>query len=186
MTVSVIIPTIRTEDAISSLITEIKATTDYATELIVASNDVSAARNRNIGLNMTDSEFIIMCDDDVTGFIVGWDRELIDTLVMLSASVVGARLLNPGGQLQPVNYGNYDLSKEYCQVWTMITACCVFRNTKLRFDEHYIGSGWEDTDFFRQLGGKFYVLNTVKVTHLNEHKKPNDAVNRAYYAGKWK
>ncbi len=186
MTISVIIPTIRKEKAIAGLINEIKGTATHMTELIVASGNGSAAQNRNIGLNRASSEFIIMCDDDTKGYALGWDIKLVETLVLLNASMVGARLLNPNGSLQNTAYGNFDLSKDYCQVRTMITAVCAFRSTKLRFDENFVGSGYEDTDFCRQLGGKFYVLNTVVVTHVNEHKKPNDVKNSAYYMRKWK
>ena len=184
--VSIIIPTIRTEEEIASLISEIKNSVAYELDLIVASGDRSAAKNRNIGLDSAKGEFVIMCDDDVEGFSRGWDRDLIDALEQTGASMVGARLLKLDGALQRTNYGNFDLSKDFIEVRTMITACCAFRNTELRFDENYIGSGFEDTDFCRQLGGKFFVANKAKVIHRNEHKNPSRTQNSKYFRSKWK
>ena len=186
MTISVIIPTIRKEEEIAGLIDEIKDTATHMTELIIASGDGSAAQNRNIGLDKASSEFIIMCDDDTKDYTPGWDKGLIDILEKTNGSMVGARLLNTDGGIQATNYSCYELEFPYVQVRTMITAVCAFRSTKLRFDENFVGSGYEDTDFCRQLGGKFFVANTVVVTHRNEHKKPNDVKNSAYYARKWK
>jgi len=186
MTISVIIPTIRKEETITGLVNEIKRTATGITELIVVSSNGSAAQNRNTGLNRAKGEFIIMCDDDTKGYPKGWDIKLVKALELPDASIVGARLSNPNGSPQNTAYGIPNPSKEYCQVKTMITAVCAFRRTKLRFDENFIGSGYEDTDFCRQLGGKFYVVNTVRVTHVNEHKKPNDVKNSAYYYKKWK
>jgi len=184
--VSIIIPTIKTEREIIGLITEIKNTVYYELDLIVVSGNRSAAKNRNIGLEQAKSEFIIMCDDDIEGFSYGWDKDLIGTLEETKANMVGARLFNPDGNLQKTNYNNFDLSKDFVEVKTMITACCAFRNTTLRFDENYVGSGYEDTDFCKQLGRKFFVANRVKLVHRNEHKNPFDRQNEKYFREKWK
>jgi len=185
-TVSIIIPTIKTKKEVASLISEIKSTVAYKLNLIVVSGNRSAAENRNIGLDKVKTKFIIMCDDDTEAYPDGWDRDLIDALKHIGASMVGARLLNSDGSLQLTNNRNLDLSKDFVEVKTMITACCVFRNTKLRFDENYIGSGYEDTDFCRQLGGKFFVANRVKIIHRNESKNQFNEQNRHYFREKWK
>lgn len=192
--VSIIIPTVKTEVELGGLIAEIKNTVYYELDLIVVSGMRSIAMNRNIGLDKAKSEFIITCDDDTEGYQKGWDKTLLDVLKKLEpegATMVGARMLNLDGTLHKVNYRNYDLSVEYSQTRTMITACCAFRNTKLRLDENYIGWGHEDTDFCRQLGGKSFVVNTVKVIHRNEHKNPlgskgTELRNRAYFRKKWR
>ena len=190
MKISIIIPTIKIEKEIVGLISEIKGSVVHELELIIASGKRSVAVNRNIGMERAKGEFIIMCDDDVQDFPYGWDRDLIDALKQTKASMVGARLLNLNGTLQETNYRNFDLSKDFIEVETMITACCAFRNTALRFDENYIGWGWEDSDFCKQLGGKFFVINTVKVMHRNEEKNPlgskkQVAKNRIYFLRKW-
>lgn len=183
--VDIIIPTIRTEAEIAGLISEIKNSVAYELNLIIVSGNQSAAKNRNIGLDKAKAEFIVMCDDDIEGFSYGWDKDLIDALKQTGASMIGARLFNPDGALQVTNYRNFDLSKDLVEVEIMITACCAFKNTALRFDENYIGSGYEDTDFCRQLGGKFFVTNKVKLVHKNEHKNPFDLKNGEYFREKW-
>lgn len=183
--VDIIIPTIRTEEEIANLISEIKNSVIYELNLIIVSSNGSAAKNRNLGLDKAKAEFIIMCDDDIADFSYGWDKELVDALKQTGASMVGARLFNPDGALQVTNYRNFDLSKDIVEVTIMITACCAFKNTTLRFDENYIGSGYEDTDFCKQLGGKFFVTNKVKLIHRNEHKNPFDIQNGNYFKNKW-
>ena len=188
MYISIIVPTIKTEKEIADLISEIKKTKSNKSELIVVSSPKSAAKNQNIGLDKAKGEFIIICGDDIEQFPAGWDDDLIEGLKKTGASMVGPRLLNPDGSLQAVKYRNYDLSKEFVQVRTMITACSAFRNTHLRFDENYMGSGWEDTDFCMQLGGTFFVINSVKLHHRNEGKNKLlfKGRNRAYFKSKWK
>jgi len=186
MHVSIIIPTIKAKEELVKLISQIRNTVVHEMDLIVVSGDSSAAKNRNIGLDKAKGEFVIMCDDDIDKFPYGWDKDLIDVLKETKASMVGARLLNPDGTLQKVNYRNYDLSKDIVEVRNLITACCAFKNTKLRFDENYIGGGYEDTDFCRQLGGKFFVANVVKLVHKNECKNQFRQKNKRYFMEKWK
>ena len=188
--VSIIIPTIKTEEEITSLISEIKSSVVHELELIIASGKRGAAANRNIGLEKATGEFVIMCDDDIEQLPYGWDRDLIDALKKTGASMVGARLLNPNGSLQRTNYRNYDLSKDFVEVRRMIAALCAFKNTTLRYDENYLWWGREDTDFCKQLGGKFFVINTVRVVHRNEHKNPygskeQETENFSYFIKKW-
>ena len=194
MKVSIIIPTVRTEAEIAGLIAEIKNTVYYDLDLIVISGMRFVSVNSNIGLDRAKGEFTIICDDDTERYQKGWDKTLLDVLEKLEpegATIVGARLLNLDGTLNEVNYRNYDLSVEYFQTRTMITACCAFRNTKLRFDENYKGASWNDSDFVKQLGGKSFVVNTVRVTHRNEEKNPlgskkQKIANRERFRAKWR
>jgi len=186
MYLSIIIPTIKPEEELAEMISQIKNTVIHELDLIVISGNRCSAKNRNMGLDKTRSKFIIMCDDDTEGFSYGWDEDLIDALKHTKASMVGARLLNPDGTLQKINYQNYDLSKDFVEVRTMITACCAFRNSSLRFDENYKGSGYGDTDFCKQLGGKFFVANKVRITHRNECKNQFTEHNKKYFKDKWK
>ncbi len=186
MYVSIIIPTLKSEEDLAGLISQIKSTVSHELDLIVISGNRCEAKNRNIGLDKAKGEFIIMCDDDIDDLPYGWDRDLIDALKRTEASMIGARLLNPGGTLQKTNYKNFDLSKDFAEVRTMITACCSFRNTKLRFDENYKGSGYDDTDFCKQLGGKFFVANKIRVVHRNEGKNQFKKQNKSYFRDKWK
>lgn len=193
--VSIVLPTVHPEEKISGLITEIKNTVYYDLDLIVVSGRNGTTKDFNVGLDRAKGEFVIMCDDDTESYPKWWDKTLLDVLEKLEpegATIVGARLMKLDGvTLSKVNYGNYDLSVEYSQTRTMITACAAWRNTKLRFDENIIGWGWGDTDFCKQLGGKSYVVNTVRVIHRNEHKSPSGiretgAANRIYFLNKWR
>jgi len=194
MKVSIIIPTIKPESELVKEISQIKDTVYYDLDLIVISGIRGAMIDFNRGLDKAKGEFVIMCDDDIEGYQKGWDKGLLDVLEKLEpegATIIGARLLNLDGTLNRVNYRNYDLSVDYSQTRTMITACCAFRNTKLRFDENYIGWGWGDTDFCKQLGGKSFVVNTVKVIHRNEQKNPLGSKeqiekNHEYFKKKWR
>ncbi len=186
MYVSIIIPTIKAEEELVELISQIKSTVEHDLNLIIVSGNRCEAKNRNIGLDKAKGKFIIMCDDDTESFPCGWDRDLIDALKHTGASMVGARLLNYDGTLQKTNYRNFDLSKDFVEVRTMITACCAFRNTELRFDENYKGSGYDDTDFCKQLGGKFFIVNKVKIVHRNECKNQFKKQNKHYFRNKWK
>ena len=188
--VSIIIPTLKKPEEIAGLIAEIKNTVVHELDLIIASGKRGAAANRNVGLEQATGEFIIMCDDDIEQLPRGWDKDLIDALKKTGASMVGARLLNLNGSLQKTNYRNYDLSTDFVEVRRMIGALNISRNNGLRYDKNYLWWGREDTDFCKQLGGKFFVANTVKVVHRNEHKNPYGSVkqegeNFAYFIKKW-
>jgi glycosyltransferase involved in cell wall biosynthesis len=190
MKVSIVIPTIKTEEEIAPLILEIKNTVVHKLDLIIVSGKRSAAVNRNIGLEKAKGKFVVMCDDDIEQLPYGWDSNLIDALEHTGGSMVGPRLLNPNGSLQKTNYRNYDLSKDFVEVRRMIGALNIMRKSKLRYDENYLWWGREDTDFCKQLGGKFFVVNTVKVVHRNEHKNPygskeQETANFAYFIKKW-
>lgn len=193
MKVSIIIPTIKPESELVKEISQIKNTVYYDLDLIVISGVRCPNVNFNMGLDRAKGEFVIMCDDDIEGYPKEWDKTLLDVLEKLEpegATIVGARLLKLNGTLSKVNYRNYDLSVEYSQTRTMITACSAWRNTKLRFDENYFGWGWSDTDWCKQLGGKSFVVNTIKVIHRNEKKNPLGSrrqikKNHEYFKKKW-
>jgi hypothetical protein len=75
----------------------------------------------------------------------------------------------------------------------LATACVAFRRTDLRFDENFIGSGFEDDDYCYQLRAqnpkaRFVVDNGVMVTHLNEMKNQRGRFfdhNKRYFQQKW-
>jgi len=151
----------------------------------VVSGDRSVACNTNIGLDKARGEFIIICGDDIEQLPDEWDKKLVDAMEVTGASMVGPRLLNPDQSLQATNYNNFNLQSDYVQVSTMITACSIFRSSKLHMDEGYKGSGYDDTDFCNQLGGTFFVANTVRMVHRNEKKNQFNEYNRTYFNKKW-
>ena len=185
MEVSVIIPTLKTEEELSKLVNEIKATAYYDLEVVVVASPSSSAANRNTGLDKAKGDFIIMCDDDTGGYTDGWDKGLIDALEQTGASVVSARLMNQDWSIHACNHGNYDVSKDFVGIPTMPASCCAFRKTPLRFDEGFAGGGFEDTDFFRRMGGPYFIANTVRVIQRQEGRYTTIPQNRDYYNKKW-
>lgn len=190
---SVIVPTCRPLDTpqIQSLAEEIKATTVGSYELIVSSGvDKSAAQNRNIGLEKAKGKYVLMVDDDIRALPQGWNERLVNSLSKWEGfAVVSARLMRPDLTTPGVMCdATYDSSAEYQVARDLPTACVAFKNTHLRFDETFIGSGWEDTDFLRQLGTRRVIDNTIKVVHLNEQKKQDGKIwdaNKEFYHTKW-
>lgn len=191
----IIIPTCR--DVQSDEINELTWSLFYLnrdSKIIVTGIPDSAAVNRNAGLNESTSEYVVMCDDDISGFYSGWAEELIMPLLVSPDIIyVSARLCNPNGTLQVVMGGRYDTETPIIDVSSAPSACVAFRKTDLRFDENFIGSGWEDTDFVRQLKqrfphGRIVINNLVRMRHKNEMKNQlgeNYQKNRDYYNKKW-
>lgn len=193
--IDIIIPTIKKIEEIKKLVIDIKKTTDSENIIIPTCKDGSAAYNRNYGLNKAKNDIIIMLDDDITGFYDGWDFDLIK-LLKENVIVVSARLFNPDGTPGTMVGADYNLDKEVIELQSrrVPTACIVFRNDGIRFDENYIGSGFEDDDFMNQLGikypkGKVLISNKCQLIHLNEKKNQtgdNWIKNKKYYLEKWK
>lgn len=137
-------------------------------ELIISSQEGSAAYNRNWCLDRAKGDIIIMIDDDITGFYPGWDKDLIKPLEDNSVSIVSARLINPNGTNAPLMYEGTPYN-------IVPSAAIAFRKTGIRFDEQFIG-GFEDTDFCKQLEQAFpqkhKVINkNCRLIHLGEKKR---------------
>lgn len=148
--------------------------------IIWTCQDASASINRNCGLGQAKTEIVVMMDDDISGFYEGWIDGLIEPLIGDDDVVyVSANLVNRDGSLGPMMFrGNND--EKWTQVPRAPTACVAFRNDGIRFDERFIGSGFEDDDFCAKLeekydGGKFLVHNEVRIVHdnteVNQHGK---------------
>lgn len=179
--IDIIIPTLKTLDLIKDEIDEIESNTYTPHRIIATCQPESAAWNRNFGLEIANSNIIIMADDDMTGFFPGWDVALIEPLLQdPKVCMVSARLMTMDGKVGPNCASSYDLYPEWIYVKTrkdsvMPSACIAFINKGLRFDIAYIGSGWEDTDFcfqYLQLDPtyKFVINNNCKLIHKNEMK----------------
>ncbi len=166
-------------------------------KLFASCKIASAATNRNICLEQGGSEIIIMIDDDIQGFFHGWAHYLIKPLLDPWIGMVSARLFNVNGTVQKTCMHNDALSPELITLTPepnriMPSAAIAFRRTNLRFDENFLGSGWEDTDFCRQYwqkfpNCKFVVTNACKLVHRNEMKSQGVhwARNKEYFKKKW-
>ena len=165
--------------------------------------DTSAAVNRNFGMMLSSVEvdkpdYIIMIDDDIGGFFEGWQQKLIEPLLSLpEARLSAARLMTPEGTFSAMMGSKGDVSEPLEKVYpAVLSAVIAFRTTdvvgKIWFDNLYIGSGFEDTDFCYQLlehypNAEFVINNDCRLIHYHEMKNqsPNHEVNKGYFVQKW-
>lgn len=155
----------------------------------------SASVNRNACLEkLTIGETAIMVDDDITGFYRGWIDDLTRGLMDFpNAVMASARLLKPNGKFGQTSSDCYAPEPAEIPVNMLPTAAIAFRYTGLDFDTRYVGSGWEDTDYVRQLkydnpDAVLIQSNRCRLTHRNEMKHQGGANwehNKAYFFSKW-
>mgnify|MGYP001420544090 CR=1 FL=1 len=160
------------------IVDELRVVSPTAT-VIVNSSSNSAAFNRNRTLEQVElGELVIMLDDDMTGFFKGWETLLVKPFEYVSDIImIAARLLRPNGNLAFMMGEDYRIDQSLVEVKErrLPTACIAFRYDGTMFYEGFIGSGFEDTAFCKDLGnkypnGKFMVNNEVRLVHKNEMK----------------
>ncbi len=192
----IIVPTCKPLDQVRDLIDEIELHTYSDHRLIVTCQKVSAAKNRNYGLQLSQSPIVIMVDDDIHGFHSGWETKLIEPFeIDPTICMVSARLVSESGLYSQTSADNYDMKSKlaYIRRKVLPSSAIAFLNDDLRFDEAYIGSGFEDTDFCFQFYHKdpsynFIINNDVELIHLNEMKEQkgnNWLQNERYFLDKW-
>jgi len=199
-TIDIMIPTLRPLEDIQKQIDEIERNTHEPHRIIASCQNASAAINRNFCLQFARSDILVMLDDDIEGFFPGWLSTLVAPLNSCDEVVmVSARLMAPDGSVGASCAGVHDIESKWVPVppkrdCVMPSAAIAFRNWGLRFDEHFIGSGFEDGDFcFQYLDLKpsvqFYINNQCKLIHRNEmkHQWENGHFekNRRYFWRKW-
>ncbi len=193
----IVIPTCKKSEEIEPLIREIRQFTPEQIEIFASCCDNSAAYNRNVCLaRVKFGELVIMMDDDITGFFPSWYEKLIMPFSYISDVLVSsARLIKRNGKFAHNSSDDYTDNKDFVVVETkrVPTACIAFVNHGVTFDESFIGSGFEDDDFCRQLtylfpNGKFVINNLVKLIHLNNMTNQKGVFwehNKTYYLSKW-
>jgi len=191
----ILIPTCKDRPEIAALLSEIEATVTGHPRVIATCEPVCAAANRNLALDMAETSEVIMIDDDLTGFPAGWNEGMLEALrTERDAVVVSARLLDKSGKPGQMLGNPEDRPGEIVEVARreLPTACIAFRADGLRFDEAFVGSGWEDTHWCAALRvlypeGRFLVHCGVRVTHLNEMKAQgvNFARNKRHFEETW-
>lgn len=171
--------------------------------LIFTGREAPASVNRNVGLAQAQSDIVIMIDDDMAGFYDGWTDDLVAPLLSNPEIVLtSARLLNPDGSLGPCLGANglatsgVVEAKKFGSGWYRLpTACVAIRKAAaaIKFDEGFIGSGYEDTDWMNRLTAAFpdkkmILNNDCKLVHYHQAKKQGGtyfAHNKARYLAKW-
>lgn len=197
--VAVIVPTCKLPGQVAALMNELYEASNRTCRIFIAASPGSAACNRNNGLRGVSADIVAMVDDDIRSPNKDWLTHLIAPLIDdPDVIMTSAQLYHEDGtyaymmglsdtDLPPREHGITVLP-----VPRLLTACCAFRNDGTRFDEGYVGSGFEDTDFCRQLAlkyphGKFVVCHDAHVVHISEQKNQNVNLetNRAYFVKKW-
>ena len=173
MNPDIIIPTCKTSAEISAIVCDIQGYSQGC-NVIWTCLENSAAKNRNAGLCRATSDIIIMVDDDIMGFYPGWWEELVKPLENSDIVMVSARLTKADGKNAPMMFEGNTVGK-LCDIPRCPTAAIAFRNDGTRFNEGFIGSGYEDDDFCAQLAEKypvkrFVINNGVRLIHDNEMK----------------
>jgi hypothetical protein len=192
MGVSIIVPTNKSPSEIEVLMSELRKYSD-AKNIISTCMRLSAAKNRNIGLDWAKSEIVIQCDDDIEGFYKGWDTDLVAPLKSdKTICFISARLTDRYGKPTFLMEQNNDMVSDLVEVKFTPSACCAFRPRGIRFDEIFAGSGFEDSDAIMQLkkrdpGGRVVINNRCKMIHRNEMKNQqiNFKHNSAHFVRKW-
>ena len=173
------------------MLAEIAKTVPRGTKIIVTGLDASAAVNRNAGMREVQSPIFVMMDDDIRGFYPGWlddltapmfpkkmeDSDWVDPKIM----VCSARLLDGNGEFGPmmgvVDQRDNEAVYEACDSGyrgyrRLPTACIAVRKNQVRFDERFIGSGFEDTAWMNEINMIYpdhliAVNNGCRLVHLH-------------------
>jgi hypothetical protein len=182
----IIIATYKKKEEIQDQIDKIEANTSEKHRIIATCQPLSAAKNRNYGLSFANSSIIIMMDDDIIGFYEGWLTDLIHPFeIYPNCILTSARLFDRnkniihmmGANGIPSTNGFYKSNKFFNdKFYRVATACIAFRKNTVRYNEDFIGSGYEDTSYMNRLNIAFpnsYMMinNNCKLIHLNEEKE---------------
>lgn len=179
----ILIPSCKSEEELNQQTGDILSMDRGLNVVYSHDNKVCAAMNRNACLEIATKEYnpkyIVMIDDDITGFFPGWSELLIKPLDDPDVLYVSARLMNEYDKPQLVMGFNKNVNHALVPVSIAPSAAIAFRNDGIRFYEGYKGSGFEDTDFHFQLKEKYgydkkvLVNNRVKLIHFHEMKNQN-------------
>lgn len=187
--VSVIIPAKGDSALLRRAIWSVTETADLPFELIVRPNAECVAANRNRGLSDARYDLVAFVDDDVL-LPARWMSRLAACLVRhRDVGAVSGHLRFPDGspQMRRVDLADGEL-------WDVLIpgTCFVYsrrRVSDLRFDEGYVKTQWEDTDWMwrvRALGLRTIVLGGVHVVHDYQFtERPGLEANLERFRTKW-
>lgn len=191
----ILIPTCKPAEAVYHQVCDCSTWSPGLSVIATTQPGLSAARNRNLAISMAHSELVVMIDDDIAGFHFEWWKKMIEPLILdRDVVLVSARLMKPDGSDGYMTGECYDKWSDVVDVPAreVPSACIAFRLDGTTFDEGYLGSGFEDNDFCRQLTAKYpnsriVIANNCRMIHLNEMKNQSsfDVHNRALFNKKW-
>jgi GT2 family glycosyltransferase len=208
--VSLGIPTMKSPSSLTAMRDNILKYIDCIDEVYFSCVPQSAAKNRNMCIDNTKSDILIMADDDIVFNIEGWATMLCEALVEnKDFSIVSARPVHADGSDCPTlgdcgsprREGKYQtcLHTEKTGLNVVGSACiCFWRDCGVRFDEEYIGACYEDTDFSMSMNVAFperhiAFVNKCNIIHNEERKGRGSSAgkrdywrhNHDYFAEKW-
>ena len=195
MDFSILVPTCKPKSELGDFLKELANNTPGDVPIIMSHLPVSAATNRNFCLLHCKTEYAIMIDDDMTGFFPRWTELMLEPFNALdSVAMVSARLMRSSTEVGVMMNIPFDAAATWQVVKNRFlpSACIAFRNDGCRFDENFIGSSWEDTDFCVTLQrkypyGLFIINDQARLIHKNDQKNGNPEVygiNREYFGRK--
>ena len=165
----VVIPTLKPLSEVEPLIVELIRTAGILIRVHATCNDVSAAKNRNAGLDKCTSDIVWEIDDDMCGFPHGWALRMLHVMESNpKCAMCSPRLMRPDGGFG-IMVGNPHNDTDGLKVIAqreLPTSCIAHHNTDVRFHEGYIGSTLEGNDFCRQLFEKFKYAEFICINDL--------------------
>lgn len=181
------------------ILNEIAANVPLGTKIIVTGIDASAAVNRNAGIREVETDIFVMLDDDIRGFYPGWLGDLVFPMFLRPEIMVcSARLMDESGEFgcmmgvidQRDDRKYYEAAEfGYRSYRRLPTACIAVRKNGVRFDEKFVGSGFEDTAWMNELNMQFpdkkiVVNNSCRLVHLHHMQRQGGKYfdhNKAHY-----
>lgn len=187
--VSVIIPSREDNALLRRAIWSVRETADRPFEVIASPSPQPVAANRNACLERATQDLVAFVDDDVL-LPAGWMSGLLAVLAAdTSVGAVSAWLTFADGAPQmrwraPVPGSTWRT--------TIPGTCFVYSRQRVddqRFDESYLASQWEDTDWMWAVHRRdLSTVVTPDVRVVHEHvPRPNPSLqaNMAYFHDKW-
>ena len=182
-----------TENTVSSIIKTARSNYD----IIIHPRKASAAVNSNMLIDLSRAKTVILMDDDLEFTQEGWDFDLIDSFFAgAEVGCVSPQLTDKDGTpIGPKPIRTNNSVSMGGEIWG---ACLLFQpNKHIRYDENYIKTTCDDTDFLYQWikAGYHHMTDTrVKVKHMREltaqstvsDKKSWFHKNYAYLISKWR
>ncbi len=187
--VSVIIPALEECARLQRAIASVRATADLPYQLVVSRARQCVAKNRNAGLSRATQDLVAFLDDDVV-LAPGWMSRLASALEQhADIGAASAHLVFPDGS--PQSRRPALAPGELWEV-TIPGTCFMYSRARVgdtRFDERYVGSQWEDTDWMwrvQRRGLRTVVVGGVTVVHDHDLRENQWlAENRAHFEQVW-
>jgi hypothetical protein len=152
-------------------------------KFIISIEKQSVVKNRLDCLKHSESPLVLWLDDDIAFQQKGWDKHLYDSIVAdEKMGVIGVNVVHYRAPTTAP-------SRPHGLVPDLCGAVMMTRKINgVQFDENYVKSQIEDTDYcwqVRKAGYKVFQDNRVWVRHYNEEVNRDYTNNGPYFNKKW-